>query len=136
MADRIAFATRVGELLRPVRYDSGVRNVAQAFLGGYTSATFAVSLSRTGPVVEFVCYVRQFDKAPAPTGTVLFTLPAGFRPRQTYRVPAASPSTVFIDVEAGGAVKIASGSITQGAYVTFRFMHPTVQAPPTVLPGP
>lgn len=135
MADRIAFATRVGELLRPLRYDSGVRNVAQAFLGDYTTATSNVSLSRTGNVVEFVCYVRQFSKAAAPTGTILFTLPAGFRPRQVYRLDMHRPTGVELEVGTDGTVKVATGSVALNAYCTFRFMHPTAQAPPTVLPG-
>ena len=43
--------------------------------------------------------------------------------------------TAWVDSVPFIAVKVASGSITQSTYVAFRFMHPTVQAPPTTLPG-
>lgn len=121
--------------IAPGQYDSGVRNVAQALLGDYTTATSNVTLSRTGNVVEFVCYVRQFSKAAAPTGTVLFTLPDGFRPRQVYRLDMHRPAGVELEVGTDGTVKIVSGSVALNTYCTFRFTHPTVQAPPTALPG-
>ncbi|GAA1327631.1 hypothetical protein GCM10009592_14720 [Brachybacterium rhamnosum] len=117
-------------------YDSGVRNVAQALLGAYTSATSNCSLQRLGNLVEFNLYVRQFDKAGAPVGTTLFTLPAGFRPRVAYRIATTAP-TLQISVLTSGAVQLAVGEITVGQYVTFNLSHLTGNAAPSAasLPG-
>lgn len=117
-------------------YDSGVRNVAQAFLGAFTSSTSNTTLVRTGNNVEFMLYVRQFDKAGASAGTVLFTLPVGFRPRASYRVQSVAPS-FQINVFTNGQVTVAFGEVTVGQYVTFNLSHLTADAPPAAssLPG-
>lgn len=121
--------------LAALEYDSGPRNVAQTFLSAYSSATNNVTLQRIGSRVTFNVYVRQFDKAGAPTGTVLFTLPLGFRPRATYRVPTASPAAAQITVATNGTVTLHVGEIPAGSYATLNFDHLTGDQPPVLPPG-
>lgn len=135
MASLIDLARRIAQDIKPLRYDSGPRSVAQAFLSAYTTHTINITLQRVGRRVDFSLYVRPFDKAGAPAGTVLFTLPTGFRPRVNYRVAAVAPSGVLINVLDNGQVVVAYGDIPSGAFVTLNFGHTTGPELPTTLPG-
>lgn len=136
MADREDFATAVGALIKPLAYDSGVRNVTSWFKTWTTWTGGGITLHRLGRAVEFVCNVRRFDTAGVPTTpTTLCTLPSGFRPRATYRFDMHRPAGVEVEVGTDGTVKVVTGTIATGAYVTFKFSHATADAPPTVLPG-
>lgn len=142
MADQNDFATAVGALIKgatarlaALEYDSGVRNVAQAFLSAHTTHTSNITLQRVGRRVDFSLYVRPFDKAGAPAGTVLFTLPAGFRPQANYRVAAVAPAGVLLNVLNNGQVVVAFGEIPAGSFVTLNFGHTTGPELPLSLPG-
>lgn len=121
--------------IAPLAYDSGLRNVSD-LARPFTTSMTGITLERVGSEVDLVWYVRRFDSAPVDTlPTTILTLPAGFRPRTTYRVPAEQPAGVSLDVFASGAVQVRTGSIPLNSFVTFRLKHSTSETPPITPPG-
>ena len=110
MADREDFATAVGALLKPLRYDSGVRNVSSLLANGWAGTLY---LLRQGS--DVVLTAEGLDGTAATSAQAFFP-PVGFRARQRGGQFAA---------RARGGVFLASGagvrwdSADQGV-VTFR----------------
>ncbi|GAA1333964.1 hypothetical protein GCM10009592_28830 [Brachybacterium rhamnosum] len=104
---------------------------AVPLLAHLTSASFNISIMRTGDAVELSCYVRQFDRAGVAQGGTLLTLPVGWRPAMPYRAYAVVPSTAQLDVATSGVVTVIAGSIAQNSYVTIHLAHLTRDAWPT-----
>lgn len=126
---------RIAQDIKPLRYDSGPRNVTTEFLSTFTSDAAHLTLQRVGRLVSCSLYVRRFDKSAAPSGTDLFTLPVGWRPRVTYRVPGAFPTGTQFTVNANGTVSSHGADIPLNTFVTFKFDHITADPIPTTLPG-
>lgn len=136
MLTLIDLARRIAQEIKPIRYDSGLRNVSALLANGWTGTVY---LQRTGKDIAL-----RLEGVTAPsTGSVSpFTFMAGFMPRGTsfaarglLFTTAASPVVRRYDVVAAtGMLTIrnhTAGDVLYGE-VTFKTNDPI---PTTTLPG-
>ena len=124
--------------LAALDYDSGLRDVSDLLLQWRNPGGSGVTLARLGSNVEFAWTNRPFSASGVSAyGTLLFTLPPGFRPRATYRTRVDRPNTAGIQIATNGEVTLTQGEISLNQFVDFRFSHTTTEAPPSTanLPG-